>query len=112
MGVFERGRSVTSPETDHIPGAAWLPRALIKELVAATGGSYDVAVIESVNTTLENWLASIGWEVSRIAVDDRADLLVAELHIGASPAHGPVVTLLGHSDTVWPSGSVDDWNLN
>jgi glutamate carboxypeptidase len=85
---------------------------LLKALVDATGGSDDIAEIERVNTLLEAEWRSIGFGVQRHPVQGRADLLIAELRVGAEApdADRVAVTVVGHSDTVWPVETVGDWS--
>jgi glutamate carboxypeptidase len=83
---------------------------VLERLVNAVGGSYDVAEIETVNTILEDWLPGLGLRVERHPIAGHADLLVAEIATGSGDA--PVtVTLVGHSDTVWPAGSEPGWRF-
>lgn len=88
-------------------------RALLAALVAARGGSDDLEAIEEVNALLESWWAGLGFAVSRHPVEGRADLLVAEAQVGpeADDDGRVVVTIVGHSDTVWPAAFEPEWQL-
>ena len=85
---------------------------LLESLVGATGGSDDIAEIECVNGLLEAEWTAIGFEIVRHPIPGRADLVVAELRVGsdAPDADRVAVTIVGHSDTVWPVGTVGDWS--
>lgn len=87
---------------------------LLEALVAAAGGSDDVAEIERVNALLVAEWESIGFDVQRHPVEGRADLLVAELRVGAAvtgDAGRVAVTIVGHSDTVWPVETIGTWSF-
>ncbi len=86
---------------------------LLARLVALAAGSYDVAEIQAVNELLTQWYERCGFQVRRLPVEGRGDLLLAERRTGrpGSP-EGRRVTIVGHSDTVWPIGSVRDPRLS
>ena len=88
-------------------------RALLAALVSARGGSDDLEAIEEVNALLESWWVGLGLAVTRHPVEGRADLLVAEAEVGPEADDGRrvVVTLVGHSDTVWPAAFEPEWQL-
>lgn len=86
-------------------------RDVLRPLVAAVGGSDDIHETSAVNAILEKWFDELGFDLVRHSVPGRADLLVAELAVG--PAGGEIapieVTVIGHSDTVWPAGFDPEW---
>ncbi len=87
-------------------------RDLLAALVAAAGGPDDLDAIETVNRILERWFRGLGFTVHRRPVPGRADLLVAEAQVGntmAGDGVGTAVTIVGHSDTVWPVGFDSAW---
>lgn len=87
---------------------------LLEALVAAAGGSDDVAEIERVNDLLVAEWESIGFTVQRHPIEGRADLLVAELRVGdasADDADRVAATIVGHSDTVWPVETIGTWSF-
>ncbi|MFL9924437.1 M20 family metallopeptidase [Herbaspirillum lusitanum] len=79
--------------------------ALLEELVNIDSGSYDVAGVTRISTRLSGLLADIGFSIKRLPVPERADLVTATLRMGGQ---GRLV-ILGHSDTVWPAGTVAEW---
>ena len=85
--------------------------ALLEALVGATGGSDDIAEIERVNDLVTAEWEAIGFRVHRHPIPGRAALLIAELRVGADApdAERVAVTIVGHSDTVWPVETVGDW---
>lgn len=89
-------------------------RDVLGPLVSAAGGSDDTRETNAVNAILGEWLGGLGFDIVRHAVPGRADLLVAELTVGEpqrsrSDAEPTEVTIVGHSDTVWPAGFDPEW---
>jgi glutamate carboxypeptidase len=86
---------------------AWL-RGLEGEMadLAATLASMESPTLdpeaqEPVRLLLESELAALGFEVTRIPGAGGCDHLLAEM-----PGDGPSQLLLGHFDTVWPTGTL------
>lgn len=89
---------------------AWLAdqrpamQAALGTLVNIDSGSYDKAGTDAVAQTMAGWLNAAGMATEhRSAVAD-GDVLLAHLP-GANPTAAPVV-LMGHRDTVFPTGTV------
>ncbi len=82
---------------------------VIRQLVDIRGGSYDAAAINQVVDIMHSQLVASGMTVERTPLEDRGDLLHAHLQFGVG---GPTVTIVGHTDTVWPVGSVADWGFD
>ncbi len=83
---------------------------LLRALVDEPAGSYDVAHLERGNALLAEHMEACGLRVVSFALPERAAVLVGERTLGSG--EGPVVTLVGHLDTVWPAGSVDGWRMD
>jgi glutamate carboxypeptidase len=75
------------------------------ELVAIDSGSYDPAGVNRVTDLVAADLAALGFAVTRSPLAGRGDRMAARLRPGATP----VVLVLGHSDTVWPTGTAAQW---
>jgi glutamate carboxypeptidase len=78
----------------------WLV-ACIRALVARESPSTDRAALDACAAELMTWLREAGAAVERLPVDGGAAHVSARWH-----GSGPKVLLLGHFDTVWPTGQV------
>ena len=79
--------------------------ALLERLVSIDSGSHDRRGVEAVSETMAIALAERGFELWRTEIAGHADLVSASAGEGA----GPRVLVIGHSDTVWPSGTTAEW---
>lgn len=76
-----------------------------RTLVELESGSTSAAGIDATGDALGGWLADLGFDVRRIA-----RTAAGASHVLASRAGGgPSVLLLGHLDTVWPTGTLRDF---
>lgn len=80
---------------------------LTASLVAIDSPSEDSAGVERVVQIMATALASAGCAVESLPIAGCGPLLDARLTLGS----GPVVLWLGHSDTVWPSGTAAEWTF-
>jgi glutamate carboxypeptidase len=80
---------------------------LTASLVAVDSPADDVAGVERVIQILTGALSSAGCEVELLRIAGCGPLLDARLTFGT----GPTVLWLGHSDTVWPSGTTTTWGF-
>lgn len=87
--------------------AARLPemRSLLKQLVNIDSGSHDKKGVDAVGAVMAKRLANMGFEIDRIANDSCGDFVVGRKLLGGTGK----VAILGHLDTVWPAGTVDEW---
>ena len=80
----------------------WLMKT-IEALVRLESPSTDKAAVDACGAELSRRLTAAGAEVERVPCATRGD------HIRARFAgDGPQITLLGHFDTVWPVGKLQD----
>ncbi len=82
--------------------APWLIET-IESLARIESPSDDKAAVDRCGAELAARLEAIGGRVTRLTQRDRGDHLRAEF--GNGPA--PQILLLGHFDTVWPVGTLD-----
>jgi glutamate carboxypeptidase len=80
---------------------AWL-RDTLEALVRAESPSTDKAAVDRCGVELSQRLTDLGATVERIAQRERGDHLRAVFDGDGDP-----VMVLGHVDTVWPSGQLD-----
>src|SRR6187200_2960091 len=88
--------------TDQRP---WLER-LVERLVRCESPSTDKAAVDRLADLVGGELAALGARVERLPQPRVGDQLRAE--VGEGPTQ---VLLLGHLDTVWPSGQLDSMPL-
>jgi glutamate carboxypeptidase len=74
----------------------------IRALAALESPTGDKAAVDRCGAELARLTAALGGRVDRLARDQAGDHLIAEFGGG-----GPQVLLLGHFDTVWPVGQLD-----
>jgi glutamate carboxypeptidase len=79
--------------------------AMAQRVVDIDSGSYDAAGVNAVIDIWAGMLHSFGFTVDRAALPGRGDQMTAHVALG----NGPRVLILGHADTVWPSGTVAKW---
>jgi len=77
---------------------------LVRTLVNVDSGSYDKAGVDAVGARLQAFLAMHGVASSAIANDRFGDAIRAQVDNGAGGAANAPVLLLGHRDTVFPTG--------
>ena len=87
---------------------------LLREMVDIDSGSYDKPGIDAVGAVVERFLTAHGIAVERLPQSKHGDCLRAAIPLEGSPASlaGPAgnsnaggnVVLMGHRDTVFPSG--------
>lgn len=78
--------------------------ALLADVVNTDSNSYDKAGVDAAGVHFERFFASHGLAVTRSPSDTYGDMLRVELSAGDT-ALAPVV-LMGHRDTVFPTGEV------
>lgn len=77
-------------------------------LVGIDSGSHDAEGVDAVSSTIEGYLAELGFVASRQSIGaDRGACFRAVLELGS----GPRLLILGHADTVWPQGTAADWRF-
>jgi glutamate carboxypeptidase len=79
--------------------------AAIGALAAIDSGSYDAAGVARVADAVGALLAERGFAVAQKPVANRGPQLTATLPLG----DGPRVLVVGHADTVWPTGTAAGW---
>lgn len=77
-----------------------------RELASIDSGSRDRAGVNAVTELVHSYLAPLGFRARRASIGpDRGDFFTATLELGP----GPRVLILGHADTVWPTGTAAGW---
>lgn len=79
--------------------------ALLGRLVAIESPSSSPAGVDGVATELAGLLSAAGFEITREPTPARGDKVTAVQRFG----DGPNVLILGHTDTVWPLGTLAHW---
>jgi glutamate carboxypeptidase len=79
--------------------------AMTERVVSIDSGTYDAAGVNAVIDVWAGMLAEMGFSVDRKTLPGRGDQMTATLTLG----NGPRLLVLGHADTVWPSGTVAQW---
>jgi glutamate carboxypeptidase len=79
--------------------------ALLRRIVGIESPSTSPAGLNAVAAELSNVLGEAGFEIVRNRVPGCGDQVSAIRQFG----HGPDVLILGHTDTVWPLGTLDGW---
>lgn len=88
----------------------WLSSAVpeylkdLERLVSIDSGTYDKAGVDDVVSSLEGLYIALGAAVERRTNDVYGDTLIATLEAGGRGR----VLLIGHTDTVYPAGTVAD----
>ncbi len=78
--------------------------ALLEELVNIDSWSYDKAGVDKVGEAIAGFLEGHGIDVTRIPIETHGDSFRAA--VGAAAGNRPIM-LLGHRDTVFPTGEVE-----
>ena len=78
---------------------------LIERSVSIDSGSYHASGVQAVIDLWAAHLAESGFSVERAPLAGRGDQLTARRSFG----NGQRILVLGHADTVWPAGTVEDW---
>jgi glutamate carboxypeptidase len=76
----------------------------LRTLVSIDSGSFDKSGVDEVNDWLLDRLLALGFSVQRLAQETFGDDLLATLD-GLGRQH---VLLLGHTDTVFPTGTASE----
>ncbi|SDR94230.1 M20 family metallopeptidase [Microbacterium paraoxydans] len=76
--------------------------ALVRELVLIETPSRDTEASARIADLLSAWFAGVGGSVQRIPHELGTDLVIDV------PGTGDPVLLVGHTDTVWPAGTLSD----
>jgi glutamate carboxypeptidase len=79
--------------------------ALLSRLVAIESPSSSREGVDGVATELAGLLSDAGFEIIREPVPGHGDKVTAVQRFG----DGPNVLILGHTDTVWPLGTLAQW---
>lgn len=91
---------------DYVMGQASALTSLTRDLVQAESPSAQPEIHDEVRRVLRLALASVGYDSRETGVPEKPR------HVFAVPAErpkgGPSQLLLGHYDTVWPVGTLDD----
>lgn len=77
----------------------------IAELVGIEAGSYDVEGVTRTTRWIGDRLSALGFELHYEQVPERGDRLVASRK-GSGAGR---LMILGHADTVWPRGTLEEW---
>jgi glutamate carboxypeptidase len=80
--------------------------ATLEELVAIDSGSYDSAGVDRVGDALERQWQALGFSAERHPLPGFGARRVFRRRFGGDGR----VLILGHLDTVWPSGACLDWS--
>lgn len=86
----------------------------LKQLVLIESPSGDVAASRRITDLLAEWFASAGADVERVESSAGVHLVVEVPGAGAGAQQLPLL-LIGHSDTVWPLGTLDHdvpWSID
>ncbi|MDH2348369.1 M20/M25/M40 family metallo-hydrolase [Bradyrhizobium sp. SSUT77] len=81
---------------------------LAKAAVDIDSGSYDREDVNRVNDVFEKALIAAGFKVEREIRQAAGDQLTARWESGRP---GRSILILGHADTVWPTGTVEGWKF-
>jgi glutamate carboxypeptidase len=95
------------PKVHEAALAPLLPHilAMAERVVSIDSGTYDAAGVNAVIDVWAGMLTEMGFAVDRKPLPGRGDQMTATLSLG----NGPRLLVLGHADTVWPSGTVAQW---
>jgi glutamate carboxypeptidase len=100
------GRAIAAKVLEHVKGQQELLTGLIRDLVEAESPSAQPETHDEVRRVLRLALADVGFETRETGVPDKPR------HIFARPAQrrrgAPSQLVVGHYDTVWPVGTVDE----
>ena len=100
------GGSTAASVLEHVKGQEAQMTGLIKDLVEAESPSAHPETHDEVRRVLRLALAGVGFETRETAVPD------TPRHIFARPAarrrHSPLQLIIGHYDTVWPVGTLEE----
>ncbi len=78
---------------------------LLETLVNIDSGSYCKNGVDRVSSMLADELAGLGFDIERHALRDRGDQVIATRRLKGKGR----LLILGHADTVWPEGTVQEW---
>ena len=104
--------SLTDAETMMITACDWLASQqaemieCLKTLVDIDSNSYDKAGTDAVADVIVEWLEADGIDVTRTPRPESGDILEARLEGDGSDASAGHVLMMGHRDTVFPTGTV------
>jgi glutamate carboxypeptidase len=79
--------------------------AMLRRIVGIESPSTFPVGVNAVAAEVASVLGEAGFEIVRNPVPGCGDQVSAIRHFG----HGPDVLILGHTDTVWPLGTLDGW---
>lgn len=79
----------------------------IEALVRLESPSHDKVAVDRCGAEIARRLDAIGGRVTRFPQRERGDHLRAEFECGAKTSAGRQILLLGHFDTVWPIGQLE-----
>src|SRR5574341_1250987 len=98
---MQAGRLMTEPLVSILESRLDDYLSDLRTLVSIDSGTKDKAGVDRVNQWLERRLTTLGFSVERHSQTQVGDNLLATLD-GSGSGH---ILLLGHSDTVFPSGT-------
>jgi len=104
--------SLNDAETMMITACDWLASQqaemieCLKTLVDIDSNSYDKAGTDAVADVIVEWLEADGIDVTRTPRPESGDILEARLEGDGSDASAGHVLMMGHRDTVFPTGTV------
>ena len=104
--------SLNDAETMMITACDWLASQqaemieCLKTLVDIDSNSYDKAGTDAVADVIVEWLEADGIDVTRTPRPESGDILEARLEGDGSDASAGHVLMMGHRDTVLPTGTV------
>lgn len=106
MDALMRQEAMMKTACDWLAGQREAMTECLKTLVNIDSNSYDKAGTDAVADVIVEWLEADGIAVSRTPRPEAGDILEAKLPgIGGDAASGHVL-LMGHRDTVFPTGTV------
>lgn len=81
--------------------------AMTERLVNIDSGTRCSAGVNAVAAELGRSLEELGFSVARCALPGLGD----QVECALTPGEGPRLLVLGHTDTVWPIGTTDEWRF-
>jgi glutamate carboxypeptidase len=77
----------------------------LRELVEIESGSYDKSGVDKAGVFMESELLGLGFEIEKVPQKDIGDIIYARKSFSGKGR----VLILGHLDTVWPTGTLKKW---
>ena len=106
MASLNDAETMTTTACDWLAGQQAEMIECLKTLVDIDSNSYDKAGTDAVADVIVEWLETDGIAVTRTPRPESGDILEARLEGDGSDASAGHVLMMGHRDTVFPTGTV------